>query len=428
MADVRAFPALRYNDSVDLAAVTCPPYDVLSATERRALFERSPYAAVRAILPDGEPDPASANSRYTNAANLLSEWQKNGVLVQDSQPALYVTQTEFVEPGATLPSIRYGLVGALRLHEYKDGVVLPHEKTLDKPKKDRLNLLRATRANVESILCLADDDDGTLLQALMRAAKNPSIASFIDEMGHKHTLHTVTDEEAARMSALLEPRRIYIADGHHRYETSLAYAREQNALGSDRPEAFLLATIVSAFDPGLSVLPTHRLVKGTPADALNSIFAHLEPVFDILEVDVADIESRLRVAFVNQPVLGMVLPSGTVYQLTLRNLAALPNLLPASVVPALHQLEPVILQYLILGPAFGLRPEEIATTDRLAYTRDTQEAVRLVHYEGEFDAAFLLGRPAPTAVRDVSLAGEVMPQKSTFYYPKLVSGLIMRSL
>ncbi len=418
MAQLLPFRALRYAPATDLSRVTCPPYDVLSDRARQVLFDRSPHAAVRVILPEGD-----AQSRYTNAATLLQEWQNSGVLQQDATPAFYVTRTDFVEPNATFTQIRYGLVGLLRLHPYTDGHVLPHEHTLDKPKEDRLNLLRATQANVESILCLADDDNGQLLALLEQAAQGHPVAQFTDDSKHTHTLYAVTDTGA--IAALVAPLRIFIADGHHRYETSLAYAQETGSLGTDKPEAFILATLVSTADLGLVALPTHRLVRGTDPDHLNTLFAHLEPVFDIVTEDVADMELRLTIAIGNQPVIGMVLPSGTVYQLTLRDVSALDNLLPRDIHPSLRQLEPVILEHLILHPAFGIAPETIATTDRIAYTRDPDDAIRQVR-EGAFDAAFLLGRPAPTAVRDVALAGQVMPQKSTFYYPKLSSGLVMR--
>lgn len=424
MAGIRAFSGLRYRDGIDLAAVTCPPYDVLSPAERSALQERSPYAAARLILPTGEGD-----LRYANAADLLEGWQRDGVLLADPTPSLYVTRTEFTEPGSpgSARSFRLGLVALLRLHEYADRVVLPHERTLTGPKEDRLKLLRATQANVESIMALVDDGDGALYAELERIAALPPVAVFDGDDHQRHSLYAVSDPATIeRLTQLLAPKAVFIADGHHRYETSVAYAKETGTLGTDAPEAFLLATLSSFADPGLSVLPTHRMVRGTPAELRNAIFRHLEPDFDILEnVDPKDLEGRLRVVIEGQPILGLAMPSGTLYQLTPRDFAGMMAGLPASVHPSLRGLEAVLLQYLILEPALGIPVAEVATTDRIAYTRDADYAIHQVR-SGAFDMAFLLGHSAVTAVRDVALAGEVMPQKSTFFYPKLLSGLVMR--
>lgn len=416
MAEIKAFSGLRYRDGIDLAAVTCPPYDVLSPTERTALQERSPYATARLILPTGDGD-----ARYTNASSLLKDWIREGVIKADDPPTLYVTRTEFTEPGTegSERSFRLGLVALVRLHEYEDRVILPHERTLSAPKEDRLKLLRATQANVESIMALVDDQQGALYAELAAATEQgPPLADFTGDDNQRHTLFAVSDPAAIhRIEAITAPEPVYIADGHHRYETSVAYAKELGVLGTDAPEAFILATISTFNDPGLIVLPTHRMVRGTPSALRVSLFQHLEKYFEITEgIEQADLEGRLRLKVTNQVVFGLTMPSGTLYRLTARNASTLYDSLPDTVHPALRTLEAVLLQYLILEPALGIPSAEIATTDRLGYTRDVSEAVRRVHV-GEFDLALLLGRPDVTAVRDVSLAGEVMPQKSTFLIP-----------
>jgi uncharacterized protein (DUF1015 family) len=185
--------------------------------------------------------------------------------------------------------------------------------------------------------------------------------------------------------------------------------------------------VTSLADPGLSVLPTHRLVKGIPADVQHTIFHKLDPYFDLRLSEVGDVESRLRLAVENQPVFGLVLPSGEINQMTARDASALASVLPRDLPPSLRGLEAVLLQYLVLDKALGIPADEVAKTDRISYTRDAREAIKRVR-EGEFDLGFLLGRPSVTAIRDVALAGEVMPQKSTFFYPKLLSGLLMRRI
>lgn len=424
MAEIRPFRALRYRPDLDPAAVTCPPYDVLSAEERAALAARSPYAAVRVILPEGEGD-----TRYHNAADLLNRWEADSVLRTDATPGLYVTRTEFTEPGtADLRHARLGLIGLLRLHEYADRVVLPHERTLSAPKEDRLKMQRATRANIESIYAMVDDPGGELYALLEAATQGTPLTDFTGDDAQRHTLWEITDPAAIqRIQALLAPQPVFIADGHHRYETAVAYARENDALGTDRPEAFLLVTLTSLADPGLVVLPTHRMVRGTPPDVKNTLFTRLDPYFEFREAPLEDVEGRLRLAVANQPAFGLVLPTGAVSQMTVRDASALRDALPADLSPSLRSLEVVLLQHLVLDRTLGIPAGEVATTDRIAYTRDAQEAVDRVR-RGEFDMAFLLGRPSVTAIRDVSLADEVMPQKSTFFYPKLLSGLVLRRI
>jgi uncharacterized protein (DUF1015 family) len=437
MAQIRPFAAVRYapDAAADLSRVTCPPYDVLSPQERQALIARSPYAAARLILPEGE-----GAARYENARELWRTWLASGVLRHDATPGFYVTRTHFVEPGRSSSKggegaggerqSRLGLLCLLRLHPYSDRVVLPHEHTLSKPKEDRLNLLRATYANFESIMGLVDDADQSLYQALQATTQSgvAPLADFEGDDEQRHTLFKVEDPGTiAALAARVASEPVYIADGHHRYETSVAFAQERGALGTDRPEAFLLTTLLSSADPGLALLPTHRLVRDVPSDRKASIFRHLSEHFDVREISLEELTGRLRYPIVNEPTFGLVLPSGTVYQVSARDLPSVEAALPPGLSPTLRRLDVTIAQHLILDAVFGLPAAETATTDRLAYTRDADEAVRRVH-DGEFDAALLLGHTPVEAVRDVSQAGEVMPQKSTFFYPKLLSGLVLRDM
>ena len=425
MAEIRPFQAIRYAPDADLAAVTCPPYDVLSEAERRALIDRSPYATARLILPEGEGDAG-----YANAAQLWAGWRQSGVLLSDAAPGMYVTRTTFEEPGREgAPLQRLGLISLLRLHPYADRVVLPHEHTLSRPKADRLNLLRATNANFESIMTLVEDEAGAFygtLDAATQAA--PPLLDFVAADGQRHELWKLEEPgTVASLAAFVADRPVYIADGHHRYETSVAFAEERGALGSDRPEAFLLNTLVSFADPGLVLLPTHRLVRDTPSELRTTLFRHLDDLFDVQEESLDDVLSRLRHAMRNQPTFGLILPSGNAYQVTARSASALDAAIPADVPPSLRGLDVTILQHLVLDRVLGLPASATASTERLAYTRDAEDALHRVK-NAEFDLALLLGHTPVEAVRDVSQAGEVMPQKSTFFFPKLLSGLVMRDI
>ncbi len=425
MAEIRPFAAIRYAENADLAAVTCPPYDVLSPAERQALIDRSPHAAARLILPEGEGD-----AKYQSASELWTAWQQSGVLREDTTPGLYVTRTEFVEPGSSGEQRRQrlGLVCLLRLQPYGERAVLPHERTLTGPKEDRLRLLRATHANFESSMGLGVDPVGVGDRRRETGATGAPPADFVGDGNQRDTRGKVEDTATnAAQPTQFAARPVYIADGHHRYETSLAFAQETGAAGTDRPEAFLLTTLSSFHDPGLSLLPTHRLVRGLTSDFRTTLFRHLEELFDVGEIALDDLEARLRLHVENQTAFGLALPSGFTYQVTARDASRLDAALPADLHPSLRRLDVTILQHLVLDRVMGIPAAEVATTDRLAYTRSAEEAIQRVR-EGEFDVALLLGHTPVEAVRDVSDAGEVMPQKSTFFYPKLLSGLVMRRM
>jgi uncharacterized protein (DUF1015 family) len=275
------------------------------------------------------------------------------------------------------------------------------------------------------------EDPQNQLYATMEAATQSGapLAEFMDADGMRHGLWKVEDPaQVERIANLVaEAGPVYIADGHHRYETSLEYARQQGALGTEQPEAFLLTTLITFSDPGLVLLPTHRLVRGVTEDARAHLFEHLGEHFDVQQADRADLESRLNLNIQNQMVFGLVLPSHNLYQVTARDASQLAAALPADMDPSLKGMQVVQLQHLVLDQALGIPAADTATTDRLAYTRDIDEAITRVS-EQEYDVALLLGRPTVEEMRDVSLAGQVMPQKSTFFYPKLLSGLVMRRL
>ena len=394
MAVVTAFRAVRYDPAHvgDLGAVVAPPYDVISTAQQDALYARSPWNVVRLILPR-EPERAEA------AAATLRAWMAAGVLAVDAEPALYFYSQEFSLPDGSRHR-RDGVLCRLGLEEFSSGVVRPHERTFPGPKKDRLALLRATGAYLSPIFGLYARP-GERLRDVAGIAGAP-LVEIAEEHGERHRLWRVTDPAAvARVTSMLAPETIFIADGHHRYETGLAYRRERGAAGPDS----ILACISNMEEEGLVVLPTHRLVR---------VPLRLEP---------GAFEARLREGFAVEALgAGAARPEGAIdvvlpdRRLRVRPREATRTRL-ADLPPSVRALDVAVLHGAILAPILGIEPGQ------LEFTRDDAEALEAVA-SGRSTAAFLLNPPSVAAVRAVCLAGELMPEKSTYFYPKLASGLV----
>jgi len=430
MVDILPFRGVRYDPTAaggDLSDLVAPPYDVISPAEQAALYEKNPSNVVRLIL--GRED-----DKYAQAARLFREWIASGVLKADDEPALYVYHQTFDDPatGKPVPE-RMGLICLLKLEDYSTGRVLPHEKTLTGPKTDRLELLRATEAQFESIYGLYSDPDQSVQSFLREYDDRETVIERVDNLiGSSHRIERLTDASAhAVLRDLLADTPVFIADGHHRYETALNYCREvrraQPDVSEDAPIAadYILITLTAFEDEGLLVLPTHRLVRNVPPekiaalpDALAARFTLSNSSPDAVEAEIAAQSEAGKVAF------GIVLPPGQV-QLAVLNASAVEAADPGS--PAVKRLPVTLLGSLILDQCLGIDADAVAAGDHVSYTRDFAEALAAVE-RGEAQAAFLLGRPTVQEIKDVSLAGDVMPQKSTFFYPKLLSGLVLRDL
>ena len=430
MVDILPFRGVRYDPAAaggDLSALVAPPYDVISPAAQAALYEKHPANVVRLIL--GRED-----DKYAQAARLFREWIASGVLKADDEPALYVYHQTFDDPATGKPAPeRMGLICLLKLEDYSTGRVLPHEKTLTGPKTDRLELLRATEAQFESIYGLYSDPDQSVQSFLREYDDRETVIERVDNLiGSSHRIERLTDASAhAVLRDLLADTPVFIADGHHRYGTALNYRREvrraQPGVSEDAPIAadYILITLTAFEDEGLVVLPTHRLVRNVPPekiaalpDALAAHFTLSNSSPDAVEAEIAAQSEAGKVAF------GIVLPPGQV-QLAVLNASAVKAADPGS--PAVKRLPVTLLGSLILDQCLGIDADAVAAGDHVSYTRDFAEALAAVE-RGEAQAAFLLGRPTVQEIKDVSLAGDVMPQKSTFFFPKLLSGLVLRDL
>ncbi|HSV73241.1 MAG TPA: DUF1015 domain-containing protein [Chthonomonadales bacterium] len=426
MATVTAFRGICYDpDRVgDLSHVVAPPYDVISPREQDALYARHPMNCVRIILNRAEPGDASPAALYERASACLREWLAAGVLREEETPALWVYRQDFPHPITGASAARTGVICALGLEPYERGIVVPHEQTRVRAIADRLELMRATSANTEPIYGLYEDDGA--IDALREAAgaRGPDLS--VQDGEERHQVWRVTDPSArAAFAESLRDRRVWIADGHHRYETALAYCAERAAAGRGCGAcASILAVLVPFGDPGIVILPTHRMVRSVAPQTLVDLPNLLGRWFAVERVDGEPWPLVLRKGG-HERSIGMVTRDGA-FLLTLRDTEAM-DAEAADKPPVWRRLCVAVLQRLVLERTLGIPASAIATTPHIGYTRDHTEALGAVH-RGDWDVAFLLGLPDAADVRDVSAAGERMPPKSTYFYPKLLSGLLLRRL
>ncbi|MFL5819307.1 MAG: DUF1015 domain-containing protein [Solirubrobacteraceae bacterium] len=415
MAEVQPLRALHYDLGAagSLRDLIAPPYDVIDAQQRARLAARSPHNVVHIDLPDAD-DP------YGRAAELLADWRRQGAVVRDPEPALWALTQDYRAPSGARMT-RRGFLCRVRVEDYGAGRIRPHERTHPGPLEDRLRLTRATRANLSPIFALHSDPDGAAGSVLRATTPGDPWAEASDDEGTLHRVWRVGDPQAiAALQSALAGAELLIADGHHRYETARAYAEE---VGGDGPHRYVLMCLVALEDPGLAVFPIHRLVGGLTPDRQEALAAALRRDFDVQEVDrerlPPDGAGPLRLGYLDAHFRRP-------FQLALRDQAIADAALPDKPEPY-RRLDTAVLEALVLKGALRMTDEDIAHLNGLGYASDTAEALRLLE-EGVFDAGFFM-RPTPVAqVREVAVAGETMPPKSTFFYPKLATGLVFNPL
>jgi uncharacterized protein (DUF1015 family) len=422
MADVQPLRALHCEPAVAgaLADVVAPPYDVIDQTQRAELLARSPRNIVAIDLPQGEPD------RYAAAGELLAEWQRDGALVRDERSALWAHTQDYTGPDGERRT-RRGFFCRVRIEQYGAGRVRPHERTHPGPKEDRLRLTRATRANISPIFSLYSDPRETAWSALAPFTSAAPWGEVTDADGTVHRIWRVEDEQAiAAVQAATRDAELLIADGHHRYETMRSYAEEVDAAGtaSGDEHRFILMCLVALENPGLTVFPTHRVVNRLDDAKRASLAQALERDFEIEQVALERLapppgDGPLQLGYIARE-------DARALRLTLKDQAIADAALSGRS-EAYRHLDTGVLETLLLKGALGLDDEDISHFNGLFYARDTAEAIAMVG-EGDYEAAFLM-RPTPIAqVRDVAAAGENMPPKSTYFFPKLLTGLLLNPL
>lgn len=427
MADVQPLRALHYDSSViqSLADVTAPPYDVISPQQRAALLDRSPYNVVAIDLPamtkEGALEASSGGEDpYEAAGRLFAEWQRSGALRRDEQPAFWAHAQEYTGPDG-IARTRRGFFCKVRIEDYGKGRIRPHERTHPGPKEDRLRLMRATKADTSAIFSLYSDPSHAVWDALAPAGDEPPAGEVTDGDGTVHRIWRVGGSETIdAVREAMKEAELLIADGHHRYETARTYAEE---IGGDGPHRYVLMCLVALDDPGLTVFPTHRLVSGLDAQRRAALAEAIARDFTAEEVPMDELappqgEGPLQMGYLDSEMR----PT----RLTLRDQAIADLALPGRS-EAYRKLDTGVLEALLLGGALGLTEQDIAHLNGLRYARDTEDAISLVR-SGDCDAAFLM-RPTPVnEVRDVAAAGENMPPKSTYFFPKLLTGLLFNEL
>jgi uncharacterized protein (DUF1015 family) len=436
MADILPFRALRYDlQRVSASQVVTQPYDKITPAMQERYYAASPYNLVRIILGRREPSDAASNNVYTRAAGYARQWRSEGILRQDSSPSIYSYSQTFAAPSGNTFK-RRGFIALGRVEDYSAKIVFRHEQTLSKPKADRLDLLRATRAHYEQLFLLYEDSGE--IDSLLTTPQGPTI-DVADEYGVAHRVWQISD--ASVISAVqdkMRDKKLVIADGHHRYETALNYRNEcrSNAgraaavAGSNRqaPYEFVMMTLVNMNNPGLLVLPTHRVVHSLESFSVDEFHNASRSFFKVEEID-----SALDAAPATE-LLRERGRAGTALLAVMANRAFLlhsPKAASAQFLAGFsarqQALDVVQLHKCLLEGVLKLSEESIRNQQNLSYLRDASEALDQVR-KGAANIAFLMN-PCPVAqVRDVAFAGEVMPQKSTDFYPKLLSGLTAYAL
>ena len=417
MADVQPLRALHYDQAVagPLQDNVAPPYDVIDPAQREQLASQSPYNVVQADLPAGD-DP------YATATELMGRWQAEGAIVRDETPALWALTQDYTGPDGAAKT-RRGFFARVRVEEYGPGRIRPHERTHPGPKEDRLNLTRATRANMSPIFSLFSDPEAKAWSALEPFTREEPWGEATDEDGTHNRLWRIEDPEAiAAVQDATREAELLIADGHHRYETARVYADE---VGGDGEHRYVLMNLVAMEDEGLTVFPTHRLVRDTTPETQEALAAALREHFEITELpSTAELPPALGDGPLEMGYLDAHFKRP--FRLALKSQAIADRVLDGFPEPY-RRLDTAVLEALLLKGPLGLTDDDIDHQHGLTYSRTDDEAVAMVE-GGEVDLAFFL-RPNPVGqVQEIAATGVNMPPKSTYFFPKVPTGLLFNPL
>ncbi|WP_066637201.1 DUF1015 domain-containing protein [Desulfolucanica intricata] len=459
MANIIPIRGLRYNPAKesDMAVLVTPPYDVIDAAAQDNYYRKNPHNVIRLEYGKIYTTDNETDNRYNRAAAAFTAWQEEEILLPEDNPALYLYEQEFTIAGEK--KVRTGFICGVQIEPYSKGVVLPHEETLPKHKADRLALMHACRANFSPIFGLYADPERAVDNLLKTTKAHRPQVDFVDESGQTHRLWVITDTQIIqKVQEIMQKQRIFIADGHHRYETALNYRNERrnedNAISPGTPDDklqepinekypaapynYVMMTLVNLYDPGLVVLPTHRLVKNVPNFKTEEFLTKLQAEFNFEEFKLSTGKDNFK-EFLNllairgemeQPkhkhAFGLYTGKG-LYIITLKESTDFTKYMPEDKSPDWCGLDVSVLHSLIMERYLGIGGEQRANEGNLTYTREEAGALELVD-SGEYQLAFFMNPTRVEEVTAVAANGEKMPQKSTFFYPKLITGLVINKL
>ena len=435
MAEIRPFRGVRYNRQLvrDLSAVICPPYDIISPQMQDELYRRSEHNFVRVEFNRELPQDNAQDNRYTRSADTIRRWLEQGVLKTDEAPAIYIHDHYLSTQGKQHK--RRNVIACVQLEEWDKMVIRPHESVLSKPKSDRLSMLWACQANTSPILAMFEDPGQKVANLLAAQAANQPVISVDNSTGEKHKVWAISDPKViGEIQEKLSPQPFYIADGHHRYDSALTYRREMVACSAsatgEEPYHFVMMSLVDFADPGLMILPPHRLVRGISRATFHELESQLKSFFEIesLPMTKHDVWQRVdslltgitpRTKRTRLAVFG--LNDENLLVLTPHDFATVSQMMPYFHSELYKKLDVSLVDHIILEKLLGI------TKDRedavLAYSYDRVDAVNRVRNQ-EYQLAFILNPVNPELVKAIADAGDRMPRKSTYFYPKSPAGLV----
>ena len=426
MAVIKPFKGMRFDTEKagELKTLCCPPYDIISEEERKEFIKQNEYNVIRLELPKEGEDV------YARAGEVLDMWRAKGILIHEDKPAIYIYEMEFNAYNKRR-SVK-GMIARVKVEEFSKGVILPHEFTLSKAKTDRFNLMKATNCNFSQIYALYMDSEHTTLKTIDEQSDFDAQYEFTDDDNITHRLWVCTDEAViAKLINDFADRKLYIADGHHRYETAVNYrnwCRENGISKEGDSQDYQMIYLVDMEHPGLIVFPTHRMVRDLESFDKDKVLKSCEEYFDIEKfTSVGNMNTVLTKQYKEgKNAFAFYCGKGEWYMLTLKDIAVMDSVLP-ELSPASRRLDVSVLHSLVLEKTMGIDKENMANQINLTYTKFFEEAIMKVD-KGEFQCSFILNPTRVTEIRDVAAAGEKMPQKSTYFYPKMITGMVMNDI
>lgn len=435
MAIIKPFKGLRYNQDIikDISSVVTPPYDVISPQEQERYYHLHPNNIIRLDFGKDLHGDTEKVNKYTRAAEFLNNWEKSGILKQEDSPAIYIYDQECLSENKRI--VRRGFIALVKLEPFENGYIYPHEQTLPGPKEDRLKLTKSCQANLSSIFALFQDENNEVDNYLSGITPKKPDIDFTDNSGVKNKLWVIKEANVINnLVNFMKEKPLFIADGHHRYETSLAYKeqmrKENGRLSGDLPLDYVMMVCVSMNNPGLQILPAHRLVRNIKDYNFNRILKSLKASFTVELIGkacrVEEFMSRLNNGAENHTFVMYIGKEDAYYKLLLNNEKLLDTVF-ANDHPEWRHLDAGILHSIIIHKILGIHSTDVTLKDYVKYVKEETEAISLVK-SGQYQLAFFLRPTRIEQVKKIAMARKVMPPKSTYFYPKLVTGIVINSL